>query len=135
MNQVTKPSSSASRMPGTTPAMNRSPTEVLVDTEYSTITIDGGIRMLSEPEVVMMPAPKRLGKTWRTMAGRMIEPMAITVTGLEPEIAANSAQDSTTASPRPPCRWPPLLVAQLTSLLAQSGRASWRDSEGKDMYR
>ena len=40
--------------------MNSAPTEVLVDTEYITITIDGGIRMPSAPEVVMTPAPKRL---------------------------------------------------------------------------
>ena len=43
------------------PAMNSLPTEVLVDTEYSTIAIEGGIRMPSAPEVVTTPAPKRLG--------------------------------------------------------------------------
>ena len=48
-------------MPGTTPAMNSWPTEVLVVTEYITITIDGGIRMPSAPEVVMTPAPKPFG--------------------------------------------------------------------------
>ena len=35
-----------------------------------------------------------------------IEPMAITVAGLEPEIAANSAQAMTPASPSPPYQWP-----------------------------
>jgi len=45
------------------PAMNSAPTEVLVATAYITITIDGGIRMPSAPDVVMTPAPKRGGKT------------------------------------------------------------------------
>ena len=44
-----------------TPAMNSLPTEVLVDTENITITIDGGIKMPSAPEVVMTPAPKDFG--------------------------------------------------------------------------
>ncbi len=51
----------ASIMPGITPAMNSLPTEVFVLTEYITITIDGGIRMPSAPEVVMTPAPKPRG--------------------------------------------------------------------------
>jgi hypothetical protein len=41
--------------------MNKAPTEVLVATEYITITMDGGIRMPSAPEVVMTPAPNLLG--------------------------------------------------------------------------
>ena len=49
-------------MPGMMPAMNSAPTDVLVATAYITITIDGGIRMPSAPEVVMTPAPKRGGK-------------------------------------------------------------------------
>ena len=43
------------------PAMNSCPTDVLVATEYITITIDGGIRMPSAPDVVITPAPKRFG--------------------------------------------------------------------------
>ena len=57
---------------------------MLVDTEYITITIDGGIRMPSAPEVVMTPAPKRLGKPARTIAGSRIAPIATTVAGDEP---------------------------------------------------
>ena len=67
-----------------------------------TITIEGGIRMPSAPEVAMTPAPKRLGKPCFTIAGMMIEPMATTVAGEEPDTAANSAQAITPASPRPP---------------------------------
>ncbi len=55
------PSMVASIRPGITPAMNSLPTEVLVETEYITITIEGGIRMPSAPEVVITPAPKRFG--------------------------------------------------------------------------
>ena len=40
--------------------------------------------MPSAPEVVMTPAPKRFGKPCLTIAGRMIEPIATTVAGLEP---------------------------------------------------
>ena len=59
--QVVRPRKPASIRPGTTPAMNSRCRDVLVDTEYMTMTIDGGIRMPSEPEVVITPAPKRLG--------------------------------------------------------------------------
>ena len=100
-------------MPGTTPAMNKAPTEVLVATEYITITIDGGIRMPSAPEVVMTPAPKLLGKPALTMAGIRIEPIATTVAGEEPDTAANRAQASTPARPRPPYQWPTMLEAKL----------------------
>ncbi len=93
--------------------MNRAPTEVLVATEYMTMTIDGGIRMPSAPEVAMTPAPNLFGKPALTIAGSRIEPIATTVAGLEPETAANSAQASTPARPRPPYQWPTMLVAKL----------------------
>ncbi len=61
MNQVTAASISASRMPGTMPAMNSAPIEVLVETPYSTRMIDGGTRMPSAPEVEITPTPNRRG--------------------------------------------------------------------------
>ena len=61
MNQVTAASISASMMPGTMPAMNSAPIEVLVETPYSTRMIDGGTRMPSAPEVEITPTPKRRG--------------------------------------------------------------------------
>src|SRR3982751_3348414 len=109
---VTSPSSEASTSPGTTPAMNNAPTEVLVATEYMTITMDGGIRMPSAPDVVMTPAPKRFGKPAFTMAGKMIEPIATTVAGLDPDTAANNAHAITPASARPPYQWPTIDVAK-----------------------
>ena len=100
------------------PAMKSAPTEVLVDTEYITITIDGGIRMPSAPEVVMTPAPKRLGKPARTIAGSRIAPIATTVAGDDPETAAKSAQASTPARPSPPWKWPTIEVAKRIIRLA-----------------
>ena len=38
------------------PAMNRSPTEVSVTAPYTTMTIDGGIKMPSVPALQIMPA-------------------------------------------------------------------------------
>src|SRR5437763_5464785 len=106
IHQVVTPRNVASTRPGTMPAMNSAPTDVLVATAYITITIDGGIRIPSAPDVVMTPAPKRGGKPCRTIAGRMIEPMATTVAGELPETAANSAHAITPARPRPPAQWP-----------------------------
>src|SRR3954468_10664785 len=96
----------ASTSPGTMPAMNSAPTDVLVATEYITITIDGGIRMPSAPDVVITPAPKRFGKPCATIAGRMIEPIATTVAGEDPETAAKSAQAIPPASAKPPFQCP-----------------------------
>src|SRR6187551_3680147 len=109
-------------MPGTTPAMNILPSEVLVETEYITIAIDGGIRMPSAPEVVMTPAPKRGGKPALTIAGIRIEPMATTHAGDEPESAAKSAHASTAARPRPPYQWP---TSELAKLIIRFATPPW----------
>src|SRR4029079_17147842 len=103
----------ASTMPGTIPAMNSLPTDELVATAYSTIGIDGGIRMPSEPDVVITPAPNRFGKPCATIAGRITEPIATTVAGEEPEIAANHAHAPTPESARPPYQWPTSEVAKV----------------------
>jgi hypothetical protein len=93
--------------------MNSAPTEVLVATEYMTMTIDGGIRMPSAPEVVITPAPNLFGKPALSIAGMRIDPIATTVAGDEPETAANKAQATTPARPRPPYQCPTMLVANL----------------------
>src|SRR5438034_8032529 len=93
--------------------MNSAPTDVLVATAYITITIDGGIRMPSAPDVVITPAPNRAGKPCFTIAGRMIEPMATTVAGELPETAAKSAHAMTPARPSPPAQWPTIDDAKL----------------------
>src|SRR5436190_17655529 len=108
----------ASAMPGTMPAMNSAPTDVLVATAYITITIEGGIRMPSAPDVVMTPAPKRGGNPCLIIAGRMIEPIATTVAGELPDTAANSAQAMTPARPSPPAQWPTIDDAKAIILRA-----------------
>src|SRR5213595_1141663 len=90
--------------------MNSAPTDVFVATAYITITIDGGIRMPSAPDVVMTPAPKRAGNPSLIIAGRMI---ATTVAGDEPDTAANNAHAITPARPRPPYKWPTIDDAKL----------------------
>ena len=92
--------------------MNSCPTDVLVATEYITMTIEGGISMPSAPDVVITPAPNFFGKPWLTMAGRMIDPIATTVAGDEPDTAANSAHAITPASARPPCQCPTIAEAK-----------------------
>src|SRR5436190_525638 len=62
------------------------------------MTIDGGIKMPSAPDVVMTPAPKRRGNPCRNIAGSSIEPIATTVAGLEPETAAKRAHATTPVS-------------------------------------
>lgn len=82
--------------------MNSAPIDELVDTAYITMTIDGGIRMPSAPELATMPAPNFIGKPCFTMAGSRMAPIAATVAGLEPDTAANSPQATTPPMPRPP---------------------------------
>src|ERR1700688_2086926 len=113
MNQVTALSIDASTTPGTMPLMNSAPIDELVATPYRTRMMEGGMRIPSAPEVAMTPTPNRSGKLFSTMAGIMIDPMATTVATLEPEIAANSAQADTPASPRPPGQWPTSEVVKL----------------------
>src|SRR3546814_7782941 len=54
-------SSDLSSTPGITPAMNSLPTEVSVAAAYTTITIDGGIRIPRVPALQTIPAPNDCG--------------------------------------------------------------------------
>ena len=69
--------------------------------------------MPSAPEVATTPAPKRFGNPCATIAGMITEPIATTVAGDEPDTAANKAQASTPARPRPPYQCPTIEVAKL----------------------
>ena len=96
------------------PAMNSAPTDVLVATAYITITIDGGIRMPSAPDVVMTPAPKRAGKPCLTIAGRMIEPIATTVAGDAARHRGEQRAGHHAGQRRGrPCQWPTIDDAKL----------------------
>ena len=46
--------------PGMTPAKNMRPTDTSVAAAYTTITIDGGIKMPNVPALQMTPAAKSL---------------------------------------------------------------------------
>jgi hypothetical protein len=111
-------SSRPSRMPGTTPAMNSLPTEVSVAAPYTTITMDGGIRMPSVPALQITPAAKGCEYPALTMPAMTIEPTATTVAGDEPETAANSMQAITEAIASPPRRWPMQALAKRIIRLA-----------------
>src|SRR5262249_46978841 len=109
-------------MPGTMPAMNSAPIEVLVETPYNTRMIEGGTRIPSAPEVEITPTPNLRGYPYSTIAGIMIEPIATTVATLDPEIAANIAQAVTPASPNPPGKCPTSEVVNAIIRLATPPR-------------
>ena len=68
--------------------------------------IDGGTIGPRVPAVVISPIEKYLSYPAATIAGYIIEPMAITVAGLDPEIEPNSRQASTAAAANPPGNQP-----------------------------
>src|SRR5699024_10790044 len=107
-----------SRIPGSTPAMNRSPTEVSVAAPYTTSTIDGGTRIPSVPTLQNTPAANGFGHTNRTIPAITSEPTATTEAGDDPDTAANSTQASTEAMAGPPRRWPTTELAQRIMRLA-----------------
>ena len=89
---------------------------------YMTMTMDGGMRMPSAPEVVMTPAPKRIGKPSLIMPGMRMEPMATTVAGEEPETAAKIMHVITQVIPSPPCSPPTMTrTGKSQSTLARCG--------------
>ena len=63
---------------------------------------EGGIMMPRVPPADEMAPAKPGVYRWRTMAGIMIDPMAATVGGPEPEIAAKNMHASTVTMARPP---------------------------------
>ena len=99
-------------MPGMTPAKNIRPTDTSTDAAYTTMTIDGGMRIPSVPALAMMPAAKSLEyPIWR-MPAIAIVPMATTVAGEEPDKAANSMQAKTEDMARPPRKCPTAAIAK-----------------------
>ena len=84
------------------PARNSRPSETSAATAYRIIVIDGGSRMPSVPPAAMMPAAKPGEYPRLRISGIPALPIAEHVAGLEPAIAANSAQVNTLAMPSPP---------------------------------
>ena len=62
----------------------------------------GGMMIPNVPPVERTPEASFLEYPASTRAGYIKDPIAIRVTGDEPEIAANTAQDRTAESPSPP---------------------------------
>ena len=88
------------------------PTETSVAAAYTTMTIDGGMRIPSVPALQITPAAKSLVyPTCRIPAMTMV-PMATTVAGEEPDSAANIMQANTDAIARPPLKWPTTAMAK-----------------------
>ncbi len=84
------------------PARNRRPRETSAATAYRIIVIDGGNKIPSVPPAAIMPAAKPGEYPRLRISGMPALPIAEHVAGLDPAIAANSAQVKTLAIPRPP---------------------------------
>ena len=79
--------------------------------QYTTIGIEGGMRMPSEPAAVTIPTENFSSYFAFIRAGIMIEPIAATVAGDDPEIAAKNAHAAVAAIARPPGSRPKKSVA------------------------
>ena len=90
------------RSPGITPARNIRPTETSTDAAYTTITIDGGIRIPNVPALHMIPAANSFEYPTWTIPPMTIVPIATTVAGEEPDNAANNMHAKTPAIAKPP---------------------------------
>ena len=74
--------------------------------------------MPREPLDAINPVENPLGYPSRTRAGSIIDPIATTVAGLDPETVANNAQAKTDDIARPPGADPTIVLANLISLSA-----------------
>ena len=88
--------------PGIIPAKNILPTDCSVTAQYTTITIDGGIKIPSVPALHNIPAANFFGYPALTMPAIIIVPTATTVAGDDPETAAKKVQAKTEAIASPP---------------------------------
>ena len=109
-------SAAAINIPGPTPAMNSSPTDVSVETANRIIGTDGGMITPSSAAVACNDAANGRGYPWRSMAGIRIAPTANVVATLEPATAAKIMQVSTQLMAKPPCTPPTRLLANSTIL-------------------
>ncbi|MPN36647.1 hypothetical protein SDC9_184157 [bioreactor metagenome] len=103
-------------MPGSIPAIKSSPTEAPETTPYMTKGIDGGIITPIEPAAAVSAAAKSSSYIFAFMAGIMNDPIAETVAGPEPDIAAKNMQAVTVTIASPPMTAPTIASASETSL-------------------
>jgi hypothetical protein len=90
------------RIPGRKPAINIRAALTSVAAAYTSITIEGGIRIPSVPAFPITPAAKDSGYPAFTIPTITIDPMAATVAGDEPDTAAKIIQAITEAIAMPP---------------------------------
>src|SRR5699024_9231527 len=101
------------RTPGMIPAMNIAPTDTLPTAPYTTNGMEGGMMTPMEPAAAVTPEENPLAYLLAIIAGIMKLPMAATVAGPDPAIAAKNIQATIVTSDRPP-------VIQPTSAVARS---------------
>src|SRR5690606_36547851 len=109
-------SAAAINIPGPTPAMNSSPTDVSVETANRIIGTDGGLITPSSAALACNDAANGRGYPWRSTAGIRIAPTANVVATLEPATAAKIMQVLTLLMAKPRCTPPTRLLANSTIL-------------------
>ena len=77
--------------------------------------MEGGTRQPSDPAVVIRPSEKFSGYFAFVIAGRTMEPTAMSVTGELPEMAAKNIQATTAETASPPGIQPKAAMATRTS--------------------
>ena len=90
------------RIPGTMPPAKSFPMEAFIVMPYVTKGIDGGMTNPVVPAAAIRPTANRLSYPSLIMAGIMIDPMATTVAGADPEMAEKNMLARIVTMPRPP---------------------------------
>ena len=99
--------------PGTKPARNRAPMEVLVRLPKTTIVRQGGIMTPMPPAAVTSAAANPGSYPLLFMGGIMTLPMAAVSAADDPEISEKNMVASMTTMPIPPRMWPDQGVGQV----------------------
>ena len=82
--------------------MNNAPIEAPVTAPYTIINIEGGMIIPMAPELINKPIGNARPYPWATIAGNIVLPTAITVAGLDPEMAEKNIALVTVVTPKPP---------------------------------
>src|SRR5699024_5587707 len=104
------------RIPGIIPARNMEPIDTVPTTPYITKGILGGINTPIEPAEAVIAAANPLSYFFSFIEGIIKEPIAATVAGPEPEIAAKNILANTVTIAKPPAIKPINTVAKFKSL-------------------
>jgi hypothetical protein len=104
-------------MPGIIPAINISPTDTPAITPYKTKGILGGIMTPMVPAAAVIAVANPSLYCFSFIDGIIKEPIAETVAGPDPDIAAKNMQANIVTKANPPVIQPTKLSAKLTNLL------------------